>query len=139
MLIEAVILRLFAVSGSPTGESPTPSALAVTTAPLRAGLTLGQWRGDLVDAGGARHALEVSVGKGLKADTVFGYFLLSSQGRETTVRRLGHVDGEDLVFDLREGGRVALRLRSGRLVGEAVDPTGQLGGGHSTIELTRRR
>ena len=139
MLSKAVILLLFAVSGTPVADVATPSALAVTSAPLRAELTLGQWRGDLVDAGGARHALEVSVAEGLKRDSVFGYFTLSRQGRETTLRRLGHVAGDDLVFDLREGGRVALRLRSGRLVGEAVDPAGQLAGGQSTIDLARRR
>lgn len=139
MLSKAVILLLFTVSGTPTGDIPTPAALAVTRTPLRTELTLGQWHGDLVDAGGARHALEVSVADGLKRDTVFGYFTLSSQGRETTLRRLGHVAGDDLVFDLREGGRVALRLRSGRLVGEAADPAGQLAGGQSTIDLARRR
>ena len=141
MLNKAVLLLLFAVSGSPTGDVSvtTPAALAAASAPLRAEVTLGQWRGNLVAAGGARHALEVSVSEGLKRDSVFGYFTVTSQGRETTLRRLGQVAGDDLVFALREGGRLALRLRSGRLVGDLVDPAGQLAGGQSTIELARTR
>ena len=142
MLNEAVLLLLFAVSGSPTGDVSltTPAALAATSVPLRARLTLGQWRGDLVAAGGARQALEVSVSEGLKRDTVFGYFTVTSQGSETTtLRRLGQVTGDDLVFALRESGRLALRLRSGRLVGDLIDPAGQLTGGQSTVELLRTR
>jgi hypothetical protein len=141
MLNKAIVLLLFAVSGSPTGEVPgtAPSAFAVTNAPLRADLTLGRWTGDFVGAGGARRPVEVSVTEGLKRDNVFGYFTLTSQGRETTLRRLGRVVGDDLVFELREGGRVALRLVSGRLVGDVVDPAGQLAAGGGALDLRRRR
>src|SRR5882672_9226319 len=99
MLNKAVLLLLFAVSGSPTGEVPgtaAPSALAVTAAPLRAELALGGWQGSLVDAAGVRHVLEMSVDNGLRRDTVFGYFTMTTQGRETTLRRLGKVVGDDL-------------------------------------------
>ena len=142
MLNKAVVLLLFAVTGSPGGEVTVaaPSALAVTAAPLRAELALGGWQGTLVDAGGVQRPIEVSVANGLKRDNVFGYFTLANaQGRETTLRRLGRVVGDDLVFELRDGGRVALRLVSGRLVGDVVDPAGQLMAGHSTLELGRRR
>jgi len=141
MLNKAVLLLLFAVSGSPTEVPVTdaPSALAVAAAPLRAELALGGWQGSLVDAGGVRHALEMSVANGLRRDTVFGLFTLTTQGRETTLRRLGKVVGDDLVFELRDGGRVALHLLSGRLVGDIVDPAGQLAAGHSTLDLGRRR
>ena len=138
MLSKAVLLMLLTVSGSPTGGDLTaaPSALAVTAAPLRAELTLGAWQGALIDEAGARRPLEVSMADGLRRDTVFGLFTLA--GRETTVRRLGRVVGDDLVFDLRDGGRIVLRLQSGRLVGDLVDPAGQLAAGRGTLELARR-
>jgi len=141
MLSKAVLLMLFAVTGTPTGDMPTtaPSALAVTAAPLRAELALGSWRGTLVDATGAPRPLEMSVADGLRRDTVFGYFTLTAKGRETTVRRLGRMVGDDLVFDLRDGGRIALRLLSGRLVGDVVDPAGQLTAGRGTLDLGRSR
>jgi hypothetical protein len=81
----------------------------------------------------------MSVAEGLRRDTVFGYFTLGGQTGLTTVRRLGRVVGDDLVFDLRDGGRVALRLLSGRLVGEVVDPAGQLTAGRGTLDLGRTR
>jgi hypothetical protein len=141
MLSKAVLLMLLTVTGTPTGDVPAtaPSALAVTAAPLRAELALGGWRGTLVDAAGARRPLEMSVADGLRRDTVFGYFTLTGEGRETTLRRLGRVVGDDLVFELRDGGRVALRLLSGRLVGDVVDPAGQLVGGRGTLDLGRTR
>ena len=141
MLSKAVLLMLFTVTGTPTGDlsATTPSALAVTAVPLRAELALGAWRGTLVDAAGARRGLEMSVAEGLRRDTVFGYFTLAVQNGETTVRRLGRVVGDDLVFDLRDGGRIALRLLSGRLVGEVVDPAGQLTAGRGTLDLGRTR
>ena len=142
MLHRAVLLLLFAVTGSPSGETSTvaPSAFAVAAAPLRADLTLGAWQGTLVDAAGTPRRVEVSVADGIRRDTVFGYFTLpGKKGRETTVRRLGRIVGDDLVFDLRDGGRVALRLLSGRLVGDVVDPAGQIVTGHGTLELGRLR
>lgn len=140
MLSKAVLLMLFAVSGSPTPDAATaPSALAITAAPLRAELALGAWRGTLVDDAGARRVLDVAVADGPRRDTVVGYFTLTSQGGETVVRRLGRVVGEDLVFELREGGRVALRLLSGRLVGDVVDPAGQLTAGRGRLDLGRTR
>jgi hypothetical protein len=137
MLSKAVLLMLFAVGASPTPD--TPSALAVTAAPLRAELAVGAWRGTLVDASGARRALDIAVADGPRRDTVVGYFTLATQSGETVVRRLGRVVGEDLVFELREGGRVALRLLSGRLVGDVVDPAGQLSAGRGTLDLGRTR
>jgi len=141
MLSKAVLLMLFTVTGTPTGDlsATTPSALAVAAVPLRAELALGAWRGTLVDATGARRGLEMSVAEGLRRDTVFGYFTLAAQTVPTTVRRLGRVVGDDLVFDLRDGGRVALRLLSGRLVGDVVDPAGQLTAGGGTLDLGRTR
>ncbi len=141
MLSKAVVLMLFAVTGTPSGDlsATAPSALAASAVPLRADLALGAWRGTLVDATGARRGLEMSVADGLRRDTVFGYFTLAAQSGETTVRRLGRVVGDDLVFDLRDGGRIALRLLSGRLVGEVVDPAGQLTAGRSTLDLGRTR
>ena len=142
MLHKAVLLLLFAVTGSPTGDpnATSPSALAVESAPLRAELALGAWQGTLVDAVGVRRPLEVSVADGVRRETVFGYFTLTNKkGRETTVRRLGRVVGDDLVFDLRDGGRVALHLQSGRLVGDVVDPAGQLVAGGGTLDLGRLR
>lgn len=141
MLSKAVLLMLLSLTGSPTGDTAAaaPSALAVDAVPLRAELALGAWRGTLVDETGARRPLEMSVSDGLRRDTVFGYFTVTSQGRETTVRRLGRVVGDDLVFELREGGRIALRLLSGRLVGEMLDPAGQLAAGRGMVELGRTR
>ena len=95
MLHRAVLLLLFAVTGSPSGETSTVAPSAFT--------------------------------------------LPGKKGRETTVRRLGRIVGDDLVFDLRDGGRVALRLLSGRLVGDVVDPAGQIVTGHGTLELGRLR
>ena len=140
MLQKAVLLLLLA-TGSPTADPAgvAPSALAVRAAALRTELTLGAWSGALVDQGGIRRPLDVSVRDGLRRDTVFGYFTLTSQSPETIVRRLGRVMGDDLVFDLRDGGRVALHLLSGRLVGDVVDPAGQLATGRGTLELGRRR
>jgi len=142
MLNKAVLLILFALTGSPNGEAPVavaPSALAVAAVPLRTELTLGAWKGTLIDGAGARRPLEVSVADGVRRETVFGYFTLLSKGGEVTVRRLGRVVGDDLVFELRDGGRVALRLLSGRLVGDVVDPAGQLVAGGGTLELGRLR
>ena len=142
MLNKAVLLILFALTGSPGGEAPVavaPSALAVAAVPLRTELTLGAWKGTLIDGAGARRPLEVSVADGVRRETVFGYFTLLSKGGEVTVRRLGRVVGDDLVFELRDGGRVALRLLSGRLVGDVVDPAGQLVAGGGTLELGRLR
>jgi hypothetical protein len=140
MLSKAVLLMLFAVGASPTPDATTaPSALAVSAAPLRAELALGAWRGTLVDGTGARRALDVAVSDGPRRDTVVGFFTLPTQRGETVVRRLGRVIGDDLVFELREGGRVALRLLSGRLVGDVVDPGGQLTAGGGTLELGRTR
>ena len=142
MLNKAVLLLLFALTGSPSGEAPVavaPSALAVAAVPLRTDLTLGAWQGTLIDGAGVRRPLEVSVADGVRRETVFGYFTLLSKGREVTVRRLGHVVGDDLVFELRDGGRVAMRLLSGRLVGDVVDPAGQLVPGGGTLELGRLR
>jgi hypothetical protein len=141
MLHKAVLLLLFAVTGSPTVDTPAdaPSALAMAPAPLRAELALGAWQGTLVDSAGARRPIEVSVADGVRRETVFGYFTLTSTRREMTVRRLGRVVGDDLVFDLRDGGRVALRLLSGRLVGDVVDPAGQLVAGGGTLDLGRLR
>jgi hypothetical protein len=139
MLNKAVILLLFAVGSGGEVPATAPSAFAVVNAPLRAELALGGWQGTLVDAAGVSHPLEMSVASGNRRDTVFGYFTLASQGRETTLRRLGNVVGEEIVFDLREGGRVAMRLVAGRLVGDVVDPAGQLMTGHGTLDLGRRR
>lgn len=140
MLSKALLLMLFAVGGSPAPDATTaPSALAVTAAPLRAELALGAWRGTLVDGAGVRRVLDVAVSDGPRRDTVVGYFTLVTQSGETVVRRLGRVMGDDLVFELREGGRVALRLLSGRLVGDVVDPAGQLTPGHGTLDLGRTR
>jgi hypothetical protein len=142
MLNKAVLLLLFAITGSPSGGVPVavaPSALAVAAVPLRTDLTLGAWQGTLVDGAGVRRPLEVSVADGVRRDTVFGYFTLLTKGREVTVRRLGRVVGDDLVFELRDGGRVALRLLSGRLVGDVIDPSGQLVSGGGTLELGRLR
>jgi hypothetical protein len=141
MLSKAVLLMLFTITGTPSGDlsATTPSALAVTAVPVRADLTLGAWRGTLIEATGARRGLEMSVAEGLRRDTVFGYFMLAAQGGPTTVRRLGRMVGDDLVFDLRDGGRVALRLLSGRLVGDVVDPAGQLTAGRGTLDLGRTR
>jgi len=138
MLSKAVLLMLFAVGSSPTPDATTaPSALAATTVPLRAEIALGAWRGTLVDEAGAHRPLDVAVANGPRRDTVVGYFTLASQGGETVVRRLGKVIGDDLVFELREGGRVALRLLSGRLVGDVVDPAGQLTAGRGRLDLGR--
>ena len=142
MLNKAVLLLLFALTGSPNGEAPVavaPSALAVAAVPLRTDLTLGAWQGMLIDGAGVRRPLEVSVADGVRRETVFGYFTLLSKGGEVTVRRLGRVVGDDLVFELRDGGRVAMRLLSGRLVGDVVDPAGQLVPGGGTLELGRLR
>ncbi|HEY2996093.1 MAG TPA: hypothetical protein VGM22_25045 [Methylomirabilota bacterium] len=142
MLNKAVLLLLFALTGSPSGEAPVdvaPSALAVAAVPLRADLTLGAWQGTLIDGAGVRRPVEVSVADGVRRETVFGYFTLLSKGREVTVRRLGRVVGDDLVFELRDGGRVAMHLLSGRLVGDVVDPAGQLVPGGGTLELGRLR
>ena len=141
MLSKAVLLMLLSVTGSPTGDMSVsaPSALAITAAPLRADLALGAWSGTLVDAAGVRRPLEMSVADGLRRDNVFGYFTVTAKGREMTVRRLGRMVGDDLVFDLRDGGRIALRLLSGRLVGDVVDPAGQLTGGRGTLDLGRSR
>ena len=139
MLSKALLLLLLA-TGTPTGDLPSePSALATKAMPLRADLTLGAWHGMLVDTGGAQRPLEMSIADGLRRDTVFGYFRLGTQGHETTVRRLGRVGVEDLVFDLREGGRIALRLLAGRLVGDVVDPAGQLTTSRGTLDLGRVR
>ena len=142
-MTKAVLLLLLSIgSGTPGVEVPAtvPSAFAVTSPATRPDLALGAWYGTLVDVGGARHSIEASFTDGGRAATVFGYFTLLGDRRESmTVRRLGRVVGDDLVFDLREGGRVALRLVSGRLVGEVVDPTGHLLSGHSVIELARFR
>ena len=102
-------------------------------------LTLGAWQGTLVDGAGVRRPLEVSMADGLRRETVFGYFTMLDRGRQVTVRRLGRIVGDDLVFELREGGRVALRLLSGRLVGDVVDPAGQLVAGGGRLELGRLR
>jgi hypothetical protein len=142
MMPKAVVLLLFALGGAPGGEGLTssPSALVETPPPLRAELALGAWQGALVDGGGIRRPIEASFVDGLRANTVFGYFTLPAPGRpDLKVRRLGRVVGNDLVFDLRDGGRVALRLVSGRLVGEVNDPAGHLLSGHSAIELGRFR
>ena len=142
MLNKAVLLLLFALTGSPSGGAPIaaePSALAVAAAPLRAEHTLGAWQGSLVDGAGVSRPLEVSVADGLRRETVFGYFTVLDKGRQVTVRRLGRIVGDDLVFELREGGRVALRLLSGRLVGDVVDPAGQLVAGGGRLELGRLR
>ena len=139
MLTKALLLLLMA-TGTPPGDLlPEPSALAAKAAPLRADLTLGAWQGTLVETSGTQRPLEMSVADGLRRDTVFGYFRLGSQGHETTVRRMGRVDVEDLVFDLREGGRIALRLLAGRLVGDIVDPAGQFTPGRGTVDLGRVR
>ena len=142
MMPKAVVLLLFALGGAPSGEGLTasPSALMETTPPLRAERALGAWQGTLVDGAGARRPIEASFVDGLRANTVFGYFTVPGPGRpELRVRRLGRVVGDDLLFDLRDGGRVRLRLVSGRLVGEVNDPTGHLLSGHSAIELGRFR
>jgi len=137
MLQKAVLLLLLA-TGSPTGDPGDPAALAVHAPALRTELTLGAWRGTLVDERGVRRPVDVSVADGLRRDTVFGYFTLTSPSQETLVRRLGRVTRDDLVFDLRDGGRVALRLLSGRLIGNVVDPAGQIMTGRGTLELGRR-
>ncbi len=137
MLSKAVLLMLLSVTGSDVPITAAPSALAVTAVPLRAELTLGAWQGTLIDEAGARRPLEVSMADGLRRDTVFGFFTLA--GRETTVRRLGRVVGGDLLFDLHDGGRIVLRLQSGRLVGDLVDPAGRLTAGRGTLELARLR
>ena len=138
---KAILLMLLTVTGAPTGAdvpiTVAPSALAVAAAPLRPDLTLGSWHGTLIDEAGARRPLEVSMAGGLRRDTVFGLFTLA--GRDTTVRRLGRVVGDDLVFDLLDGGRIVLRLQSGRLVGNVVDPAGQIAAGRGTLELGRLR
>jgi len=138
MLSKALFLLLLA-TGTPPGDiALEPSALATQAAvPLRADLTLGAWQGILVDTGGSQRPLEMSIADGLRRDTVFGYFRFGSQGHETTVRRMGRVGVENLVFDLREGGRIALRLLAGRLVGDVVDPAGQFTTGHGTLDLAR--
>jgi hypothetical protein len=70
---------------------------------------------------------------------VFGYFHVDGPRRPVTVRRLGTVVGEDLVFQLRDSGRMTLRLAAGHLVGDVLDPAGQLLPGGGTVELGRFR
>ena len=141
MLDRAVLLLLVAVGGSPTSEAPAPapSALTVAPAPLRVDGLRGAWHGLLVDAAGVTRRVEVSLADGLRRGTVFAHFTLAGKGTDVTVRRLGRLVDGDLVFDLREGGRVALRLAAGRLIGDVVDPAGQFVSGRGTLELGRVR
>jgi hypothetical protein len=136
-----VFLLTLAGGAQTSVPAPAPSALVVAQPPLRAESALGTWLGSLVQADGTRRPLEVSFTDGLHPQTLFAYFRVSdTSGSETTLRRLGRLANDQLVFDLREGGRVALRLISGRLVGEVVDPAGQLTGKAARgIELTRGR
>lgn len=141
MLDRAVLLLLVAVGGSPSSDppAPAPSALAVAPVPLRPDVLRGAWQGLIVDAAGVSRRVEVSLAEGLRRGTVFAYFTLAREGTAVTVRRLGRLVDEDLVFDLREGGRVALRLAAGRLTGDVVDPAGQIVSGRGTLELGRLR
>ena len=133
-------LLTIAGTAAPSPADAAPSALVVYQAPLSIDHALGVWNGNLIQANGARRPLEVSFTDGLRPQTLFAYFRLGKpDGAEMTVRRLGRLANDELVFDLREGGRVALRLISGRLVGPVVDPAGQLAvKAASAIELQRR-
>jgi hypothetical protein len=136
----AFLLTLAGTTAPPPADA-APSALVVQQAPLRIERTLGVWDGTLLQANGTRRPLEVSFIDGLRPQTLFAYFRLNEpSGSEMILRRLGRLSNDELVFDLREGGSVALRLISGHLVGPVVDPAGQLAGkAASGIELRRRR
>jgi hypothetical protein len=133
----AAFLLLLAATASP--HAPMPVGLS--PAPLGVASVLGAWRGDLLEAGGHEEPIEASFADGARPGAVVGHFTLARRIRPTmTVRRLGQLTPERLVFDLRDGGHVALRLREGRLVGDFVDLAGQLTTLHAgTIDLTRLR
>ena len=137
-----LLVFLLTLAGTPpaSAPAPAPSAMVIRQAPLRVDSALGAWLGTLVQADGTRRPIEVSFTNGLRPKTVFAYFRISDPARpETTLRRLGRLANDELVFDLREGGHVAFRLISGHLVGEVADPAGQLAGKATRgIELTRR-
>jgi hypothetical protein len=119
--------------------APPPSALVESQAPLRADHALGVWSGSIVDRAGVRRPLEVSFVDGLRPETLFAYFRVGDPVQPmTTLRRLGRLVNDELVFDLREGGRIAFRMIQGRLQGSVTDPAGQLTpAGTSAIELLR--
>jgi len=126
----AALLLLLAAAGTPhipVGVSPAP-------------FVLGAWRGDLLEAGGHEAPIEASFANGARPGVVVGHFTLPRRRPNMTVRRLGQVTQEGLVFGLRGGGHVAVHLREGRLVGDLVDLAGQLTTAHAgALDLTRLR
>jgi hypothetical protein len=138
-----LLIFLLTLAGSAPGSpsAPDPSALVMAQPPMRVESALGAWLGTLVQADGTRHPIEVSFTDGLRPETLFAYFRTGDPSRpQTTLRRLGRLADDTLRFELREGGHIALRLISGRLVGEVVDPAGQLAGKSIRgIELSRSR
>jgi hypothetical protein len=134
-----VFLLTLAGAGPASPPAATPSALVVTQGPLRPDHALGVWSGDIVGPGGARRSLEVSFVDGLRPETLFAYFRVGDPIQpSTTLRRLGRLVNDELVFDLREGGRIDFRMIQGRLRGAVSDPAGQLTPHRtSAIELLR--
>lgn len=129
MLNRALLVLLLALAGPPEGSAPVtaPSALPreSSSAPLQS--PLGAWHGSVMVGTGAPRAIEASFAPGHQPGTVFGYFTIIENGRPiTTLRRLGRPMTGSLVFDLKEGGRVVLRRTGDRLVGDVMDPAGQL-------------
>jgi hypothetical protein len=138
MLAKAAALLLLTLAGAAPDVPVEPSALVATPAPLQPERVLGTWHGHVIDATGVSHAVEVAFRDGIRPDSVFAYFRLGAKP-DTTVRRLGQLVGNDLVFGLQGGGQLVLRWLDGRLVGDVVDPAGQLLKGTGSVELARYR
>ncbi len=137
----AVLAFLLALVGPPaTGDAPAPAALVAQQPRLTPAVLLGAWQGSVTDRSGSstRSPLEVIFTDGVRPATILGYFRFGDGDDASTLRRLGRVTTDQVIFALAEGGKVTLRLdESGRrLFGSLVEGAR---GEHAVIELWRLR
>ena len=140
-LKNALLAVLMALGGqsqpSTLPPDPGPAALVAEHRPLTSRMVLGAWRGSRVVAGEqAPSPVEVVFVDGLRPATVLGYFTFGEGAEAATMRRLGRLSADRLVFTLPEGRELTLRLdeRQAHLLGREAGA-----GPASTIELSRLR
>ncbi len=140
---KALVALLMALGGheepATTPHPPAPSALVAEHHVISPAAVTGAWRGTQTLTGErASSPMEAVFVDPGRPSRMLGYFTFGDGEAAPTIRRLGQLSGDRLVFTLRDGRELTLRFDGKRehLLGVETAPTT---GERSTFELARLR
>jgi hypothetical protein len=141
---KALLAVLMALGGHeepatpPNAPASAPSALVAEHRALTPASVAGAWRGKQTLAGEQKSSpMEAVFVDAERPSKMLGYFTFGEGDIAPTIRRLGQLSGDRLVFTLRDGRELSLRFDDKRehLLGVESAATGP----RSTFELARVR